>query len=188
MESKCNTPMESVRLESLSNCKLIIGNYPAFQYDALGGGGVASLNMSETEHLYSVAFKPSEFKIPPLNYKTTKLYGIPILPGIEIKMFLDTLNGTINKKDGEILLQFESRFVLNLFSLTYFPPLSVKTVLCTNKVEQGLFKAIGKPLDRKGKSTLVGIATIPPTGNFFLDLFLGLPNEAFALLNCNITF
>ena len=33
------------------------------------------------ENLYYVLFNPDDFYIPPLNWKTTKILGLPIIPG-----------------------------------------------------------------------------------------------------------
>ena len=40
------------------------------------------------------------------------------------------------------------------------------------------------PLDGTGLAQLVGVATIAPSGDPWLDRFLGLPDEALALLRC----
>jgi hypothetical protein len=39
-------------------------------------------------------------------------------------------------------------------------------------------------INENGRLKLVGIAVVPPTGSQLLDIFLGLPNEALAILNC----
>ena len=53
---------------------------------------------------------------------------------------------------------------------------------------QGLrHHAQGERIGAGGKALLVGIATVPPTGDSWLDRFLGLPDEALALLRCRLT-
>ncbi len=173
-------------LKSLQGCQLAIGRYPTFYYDARGGGGEANLLQSESRHLQKIRFNPNTFHIPPLNWKTTKILGLPMPPGLEIKMFLDTLQGTIEMSTGEIKLDFESRFVFTMFPSFYFPDLIVKTCLTSGKAKSGLHFAKGKPLQKDGSTKLVGIAVIPPSGNLFLDTFLDLPNEALAILQCKI--
>jgi hypothetical protein len=44
----------------------------------------------------------------------------------------------------------------------------------------------GTPLDGEGRGVLVGIATVPPTGEAWLDRFLQLPDEALAVLRCRL--
>ena len=45
---------------------------------------------------------------------------------------------------------------------------------------------MGVPLDRDGRGVLVGTATVEPTGEAWLDRFLGLPDEALAMLRCRL--
>ncbi len=45
----------------------------------------------------------------------------------------------------------------------------------------------GKKMDKDGKAVLTGIAMIPESDNFMMDQFLGLPNEALAILECKFT-
>ncbi len=168
-------------LESLEKCRLAIGSYPHFEYDATGGGGQSSLVNTE-----KVSFDPKSFHIPPLNWKTTKILGIPMPPGLEIQMELKKLEGSVCRSSGEIELDFESIFKFSLFSLFHFPDLIVKTSLGTGKVKSKLHQVQGKRIQSNGKATIVGVAIIPPTKNIFLDIFLGLPNEALAVLECNI--
>ena len=173
-------------LESLQGCQLAIGRYPTFYYDARGGGGEATLLNSESSHLQKIQFNPNTFYIPPLNWKTTKILGIPMPPGLEIKMSVDTLQGTIEKATGEIKLDFESRFVFTMFPSFHFPDLIVKTCLSSGIAKAGLHIAQGKPLQKDGSTKLVGIAVVPPSGNILLDTFLDLPNEALAILECKL--
>ena len=44
-------------LESLKDCQLRIGNYPAFIYDASGGGGIGTLLPLPVEGNYRITFK-----------------------------------------------------------------------------------------------------------------------------------
>ncbi len=100
---------------------------------------------------------------------------------------MDKLEGTIHKNSGDVLLKFESKFLFSIGNMIKFPDILVKTLLTTGKVNGNLHKGEGIVDDVNGKIKLVGIALIPKTGNKFLDGFLGLPNEALAELNCEIT-
>tara|TARA_B100000965_G_scaffold405893_1_gene441752 strand:- start:635 stop:937 length:303 start_codon:yes stop_codon:yes gene_type:complete len=99
---------------------------------------------------------------------------------------MDKLEGTMNKESGEILLEFESKFVFCIGTIFKFPNLLVKTLLKTGPVKGKRHKGKGLPLQENGKAKLVGISTIPKSGNKILDSFLDLPNEAIAELNCEI--
>ena len=176
-----------MQLKSLEGCRLKIGSYPSFNYNASGGGGKATLLSSHKSNLLHVSFSSKTFSIPPLTSKTTRFLSLPLPPGLKIEMYMDQLKGTIDNQSGEVLLQFESKFFFSIGSILKFPELLVKTLLKTGKVKSQLHEGQGQVLQNNGKLKLVGISTIPKTGNKILDTFLALPNEALAELNCEIT-
>lgn len=177
-----------MKLESLKGCQLAIGRYPRFNYDASGGGGDAIRIINKEANVEFFKFNPNTFSIPAINWKTTKILGLPIPPGLEISMSLIKLEGTIEERTGKVSLSFDSRFILSIFSLIKFPELVVQTSL-TSKAIQSKFNSFrGIPLQSNGHCRLVGIAIIPKTGNYLLDFFLDLPNEALAILKCKIQY
>ena len=176
-----------IRLNSLDNCQLSIGSFPPFIYNAIGGGGNASISSSSQGNDLYMKFQPDKFLIPPLNWKTTKVFSLPMPPGLNISIIMEKLEGSINNKNGDILLDFEAKFVFTIWPTWQFPDLIVKTYLGTKKVKSKLYNIEGKTLNKNGRATLVGIARILPTGNNLLDSFLGLPNEALAVLECIFT-
>tara|TARA_Y100001968_G_scaffold183133_1_gene167751 strand:+ start:21287 stop:21817 length:531 start_codon:yes stop_codon:yes gene_type:complete len=173
-------------LKSLKGCRLAIGSYPFFDYDATGGGGEISLPTSSKINLQYIRFEPETFSIPPLTFKTTKFLSFPLPPGLSIEMYMDKLEGTINKKSGEVLLNLEAKFIFRIGTIFTFPKLLVNTLLRTGSIQTNLYKEEGIALQDDGSATLIGVAIIPITGNKILDLFLGLPNEALAILKCKI--
>ena len=175
-----------MHLRSLEGCRLTIGSYPPFIYNATGGGGVAKSLPTSEENILHITFTPETFSIPPLNSQTTKFLSLPLPPGLKIKMAMDKLDGTFNQRTGELLLGFESRFIFTVGSIYHFPDLIVKTSLETGHVKGTLHERQGERLQSDGKATLVGIAIIPVTSNKILDLFLNLPTEALAVLKCKI--
>ena len=175
-----------MHLSSLEGCRLAIGSYPPFNYDARGGGGKGTLVKTEKENILNLSFSSETFSIPPLTSQTTKFLFLPLPPGLKIEMSMDKLEGTINKVSGEVLLQFQSKFIFSIGSIFTFPDLLVKTSLQTGKVKSHLYTEEGLIRQKNGKTKLVGIAVIPLTGNNILDNFLGLPNEALAVLQCEI--
>ena len=175
-----------MQLKSLDGCLLKIGSYPPFAYNAEGGGGKAKLLPSKNKNILYLNFSSKTFTIPPLTSKTTKFLSIPLPPGLKIEMFLDKLEGTINKNSGEVILRFKSRFLFSNGPMIKFPELIVKTLLTTGQVKGKLHEGKGLVVQNNGTTKLVGISIIPKTGNTILDTFLGLPNEAIAELNCEI--
>ena len=61
-----------MQMKSLNGCRLKIGSYPSFNYNASGGGGKATLLPSKKSNLLQVSFSSKTFSIPPLTSKTTK--------------------------------------------------------------------------------------------------------------------
>ncbi|WP_269604038.1 hypothetical protein [Prochlorococcus marinus] len=175
-----------MQLRSLEGCRLKIGKYPPFTYNAYGGGGKATLLTNQTNNLIHISFSSKTFSIPPLTSKTTKFLSFPLPPGFKIKMFMDKLEGTIDKNSGEVLLKFESKFLFSIGAMLNFPELIVQSLLKTGQVKGNLHIGEGMVLQSNGKTKLVGVSIIPKTGNKILDTFLGLPNEAFAELKCEI--
>ncbi len=175
-----------MHLKSLKGCRLTIGSFPPFDYDAKGGGGKGTLRASERKNILHLSFSSETFSIPPLTSGTTKFLSLPLPPGLKIEMSMNKLEGTIDKNSGEILLRLDSRFVFSIGSIFKFPDLLVKTSLQTGRVKGQLHEEEGLVLQTNGQTKLVGVSTIPPTGNKLLDTFLGLPNEALAVLQCEI--
>ena len=175
-----------MQLKSLEGCRLTIGKYPSFSYNAYGGGGKAVLLTTQKSNLLHISFSSKTFSIPPLTSKTTTFLSLPLPPGFKIEMSMDQLEGTIDKDSGGVLLKFESRFLFSIGAIFQFPELIVNTLLKTGKVKGKLHEEEGQVLQENGKAKLVGISTIPITGNKILDTFLGLPNEALAELQCEI--
>ena len=175
-----------MQMKSLDGCRLTIGSYPPFIYNACGGGGKATLFPGKKNNLLNISFSSKTFFIPPLTSRTTKFLSLPFPPGLKIEMSMDKLEGTIDKKSGEVLLEFESKFIFSIGAKLKFPELIVNSVLKTGKVKGKLHEEEGQVLQANGKTKLVGIATIPITGNKLLDTFLCLPNEALAELQCEI--
>ena len=175
-----------MQLKSLEGCQLKIGKYPPFTYNASGGGGTATLLQNQKNNLLHISFSTKTFSIPPLTAKTTRFLSLPLPPCFKIEMSLDQLEGTIDKNSGEVLLNFESKFLFSIGGMLKFPSLIVKTILTTGSVKGQLHQGKGLILQNNGITKLVGISTIPTTGNQVLDTFLDLPNEALAELQCEI--
>ena len=171
-------------MKSLKGCRLKIGLYPSFNYNASGGGGKAILIPNKKNNLLQVSFLSEHFSIPALTSRTTRFLSLPLPPGLKIKISMHQLEGTINKQSGEVLLRFEAKFFFSILSFVKFPELMVKTLLTTGKVKGKLHEGKGQIIQNNGKTKLVGISKIPKTGNRILDSFLGLPNEALAELQC----
>jgi hypothetical protein len=175
--------MPELTLQTLAGCGLVIGAYPRFRYDARGGGGVGRLCEDGTG-LQTLCFDPDALRIPPLDWRTTRFLGLPLPPGLVITIHPQQLEGSLDGATGAMALRFCARFRFAIGSLYRAPDLIVDTTLSTGPVQGRRHQATGQPLDGDGQAQLVGVATIAPSGDPLLDRFLGLPDEALALLRC----
>ena len=103
-----------MQLKSLDGCRLAIGKYPSFRYNAYGGGGEATFLPNKKSNLLYISFSSKTFSIPPLTSKTTKFLSLPLPPGFKIEMYMEQLEGTIDKNSGETVLKFESKFLFSI--------------------------------------------------------------------------
>lgn len=176
-----------LHLQTEAHCGLAIGAYPRFTYDARGGGGIASLGQSDAHGWQPVGFDPEQLPIPTLSWRNTRVLSLPLPPGLSISIQPEQLQGQWHPNSGEVQLEFRSRFYFSLAGLYQAPPLIVQTRLQTETAQGLRHHAQGERIGTGGKALLVGIATVPPTGDSWLDRFLGLPDEALALLRCRLT-
>ncbi|MDM7936756.1 MAG: hypothetical protein QUV06_04790 [Cyanobium sp. CZS 48M] len=182
-----SVPAAALQLSTLAGCGLTIAGYPRFRYDARGGGGSARLGPASSDGTWPLQFPPQELQIPPLDWRSTRLLGVPLPPGLSISIEPQRLEGVVDPASGGLALSFQARFVFGVGSLYRAPPLLVSTELVTGELRSRRHRCCGQPLGADGTALLVGVATIEPSGEAWLDRFLGLPDEALALLRCRFS-
>jgi hypothetical protein len=175
-----------LQLTTLAGCSLAIGAYPPFTYDARGGGGRGRLGRAP-EGSRPLEFRPGELRIPPLSWRSTRVLGLPLPPGLMIAIEPRLLSGELEPASGELRLRFQARFHCSALGIYRPEALAIDTQLSTGSVSSRRHRRQGMPLDRDGEGLLVGVAEVPPCGDPWLDRFLGLPDEAMALLRCRLT-
>ena len=190
--------MAELSLQTLAGCGLAIGAYPRFRYDARGGGGFGVLLAADRPDADSgfgpdsgigsgtLRFDPAALMIPPLDWSTTRFLGLPLPPGLAITIHPERLEGRLDGATGAMALQFHARFRFAIGTFYRAPDLVVATTLGTGSVQGLRHQARGQPLDADGRALLVGVASVAPSGDSWLDRFLGLPDEALALLRCRL--
>jgi hypothetical protein len=176
--------MATLQLLTEAGCGLSIGRYPRFRYDARGGGGPAELAATDGDGWQPLLFDPATLCIPALTSRTTRFLGLPLPPGLAIAVHPEQLEGRWQPASGAVELEFRSRFRFSVAGLYQAPDLIVRTQLETGQVRGRRHRAQGQPLDALGQGVLVGVATVQPTGEAWFDRFLGLPEEALALMRC----
>jgi len=173
-------------LATEANCALAIGPFPRFRYDGSGGGGLAMAADPQAEGWQAMVFDPASLLIPPLSRRTTRLLGVPLPAGLRIVIRPERLEGRWHPPSGAVELSFLARFHLLVADRSLAPDLIVATRLATDGAQGRRHQVCGTPLDGQGRGVLVGIAMVPPTGQGWLDRFLGLPDEALAVLRCRL--
>ncbi|KAH9318637.1 hypothetical protein KI387_020406, partial [Taxus chinensis] len=74
---------------------------------------------------------------------------------------------------------FRAKFKLSMLWVYKPPPLQVETVLTTEE-------ETGQRMDSQGFCKLVGVATVVPVNDLFLNAFLDLPTQCIARLSAKI--
>lgn len=173
------------RLDTLPGCALVIGRYPRFRYNADGGIALASAIHGSGSTL-QLSFPPAQTNIPPLSSQTTRFLGLPLPPGLRISIEPDRLEGVLDPDSGAVELQFEARFRFELRAAGAVryraPDLLVNTTLTTGAIQSRRHRCEGRVLNGNEPALLVGAAQVEPCGEAWLDRFLGLPDEALAVL------
>ncbi len=180
------TPATKLELATLEGCGLAIGRYPRFRYHGRGGGGFGALTAAAAGGRATLAFDPHGLQIPPLDRRTTRFLGLPLPPGLAISIHPERLAGSLDNSNGDLVLQFRARFRFRLAGTTA-PDLLIDCQLQSGPVQGRRHQACGQPLDSSGHAVLAGVALVQPCGAPWLDRFLGLPDEALALLRCRLT-
>lgn len=179
---------QRLQLSTLADCALAIGRYPRFRYNASGGGGRSTPRAAGSGPLQ---FPAEQLTIPPLDWRSTRFLGLPLPPGLSIRIEPERLEGEIDPTSGSVQLHFRARFRFRMqlgnARLYAAPDLLVDTQLTSAHCQGERHAARGQALDATGTGLLVGVACIPPSGDLWLDRFLGLPDEALAVLRCRIT-
>ncbi|MEX1317160.1 MAG: hypothetical protein AB1Z22_08555 [Synechococcaceae cyanobacterium] len=175
-----------LQLTTLAGCALAIGGYPRFAYDARGGGGIGLLG-DDGDGGRRLEFSPRHLHIPPLNWRSTRLLGLPLPPGLTIAIEPRRLSGHLEPHSGELRLCFQARFHCSALGIYRPAALEIDTELRTGAIASRRHNCRGSVLDTDGEGLLVGVAEVPRSGDPWLDRFLGLPDEALAVLRCRLS-
>jgi hypothetical protein len=171
-------------LTTEADCALAIGPWPRFRYDARGGGGLSRPVEGKPDGWQGLTFDPDALRIPSLSARTTRFLGLPLPPGLRIAIQPQRLEGQWHPASGRVELIFEARFHLLVAGRPVAPELRVATRLTTAEARGQRHQVRGQLLTGEGPGVLVGLATVSPTGEAWLDRFLRLPDEALAVLRC----
>lgn len=180
------------QLTTLAGCQLAIGRYPRFAYNASGGGGLSQPQAAASPgSATGLAFAADALNIPPLDWRSTRFLGLPLPPGLSITIVPEQLQGELDATGQGVELQFRARFRFRLsfgrVCLYAAPDLLINATLQSGPCQGERHRACGRPRGSGGETRLVGVARVEPSGDAWLDRFLGLPDEALAELHCRLT-
>lgn len=183
----------AVRLRTAAGCSLAIGAYPRFQYDASGGGGQGVLDASDTRGRRLLQLPQDQLVIPPLNRRTARWLGLPLPPGLEVRILPEKLEGWLEPANGAVQLHFQAHFVFSAAGIYQAPPLWVDTLLTSGVVPHAAVPArwgqpTGQARGEDGTLILVGVAPVAPSGDRWFDRLMGLPTMALAVLRCHLSW
>lgn len=181
-----SSPTPQLQLVTLKDCRLAIGRYPAFSYDARQGGGRAHISPAAPGK-QQLAFDVATLQIPDLQGQRAKLLGLALPPGLRIRIQPRRLEGLFDPATGAMVLRFAAAFQLVIGPWWRARDLHIETELTTEAVQGRRHAAQGSRLQGDGLAVLVGLATVWPSGTAWLDRFLGLPDEALAVLRCRFS-
>lgn len=176
----------ALELLTLEGCRLVIGRYPAFAYNGRGGGGRSEPSAAPVCHQQMLRFQVSRLRIPPLDGRSARFLGLPLPPGVAVAIQPVQLEGWLDRSAGTVQLRFQARFQLRLGPRYRAPDLWIDTQLSTGPVVGRRHRAHGQALAADGTAVLVGVADVAPSGEGWLDRVLGLPDEALAVLRCQL--
>uniref|UniRef100_A0A803M0J5 Uncharacterized protein n=1 Tax=Chenopodium quinoa TaxID=63459 RepID=A0A803M0J5_CHEQI len=84
-------------------------------------------------------------------------------------------------------LEFKAKFWFSMGTIYKAPPLLVSTNLTSEESQGKLRKGRGQRMEKNGNCMLVGVATVDPIDDLFMNTFLGLPTECLAVMNATIS-
>ncbi len=106
---------KTVSLTTNADCELAVSIYPTFAYNAAGGGGMGTVTPpTPGSTRQQVSFDASTLAIPPLDYRSTRLFGIPLPPPLKIEIVPKRLDGFVDTVSGETSLSFDAEFCFSV--------------------------------------------------------------------------
>lgn len=84
-----------VNMRTTSGCELAVSFFPMFAYNAAGGGGTGTAVEGEGDR-WLIKFDAHSLQIPDIDYKSTKVLGIPIPWPLRIEIVPRKLEVGIN--------------------------------------------------------------------------------------------
>ena len=114
--------------------------WPDFTYDASGATTLGTVtdvkrHAGRSGSVIHLDFDVSTFEGPPVCGRTTKVFGVPLPPGVRIDIRPISLKGFLDTATGECRLDFDARFEGSIFGEEFIklPPMTVRSPLTTGE-------------------------------------------------------
>ena len=114
--------------------------WPDFTYDASGATTLGTVtdvkrHAGRSGSVIHLDFDVSTFEGPPVCGRTTKVFGVPLPPGVRIDIRPISLKGFLDSATGECRLDFDARFEGSIFGEEFIklPPMTVRSPLTTGE-------------------------------------------------------
>lgn len=175
-----------LQLTTLDDCGLVIGRYPRFRYNASGGGGTSAPRLEGDNVLF-----PGQLTIPPLDWRSTRFLGLP-LP-LASRSASNPSSWRARSTATAVRWPCVSARA-SASGSSWGQPSCTRPRICwwtpnsaATAARASAITPAAEPSMAAARALLVGVAMVPPSGDAWLDRFLGLPDEALAVLRCRIT-
>ena len=170
-----------------------VSRWPDFDYDATGATTLGHVCEARNGEL-TLEFDVSSFEGPPVDSRSTKVFGVPLPPGICIEIVPLTLRGSLDTSNGTCSLDFDAEFRGSIFGEDFIalPPMTVRSPLTTGDAVGAFRRATGAAFGQSGAGNLaelVGIARVPRVEgdwDWLMNALLMLPTDALAVLPCRL--
>jgi hypothetical protein len=144
-------PGDRIALTTMPSSRPTLGvsSWPDFDYDASGATTLGVVEPPDPKHpdALRLRFDVRTFEGPPVCGRTTRVFGVPLPPGVRIDITPLSLHGWLDPKTGACALDFDAEFRGSIFGEGFIklPPMTVRSPLTTGAARGASREAFGKP-------------------------------------------
>ena len=126
-----------------------VSSWPDFDYDASGATTLGVVEAPDEKHpdALRLRFDVRTFEGPPVCGRTTRVFGVPLPPGVRIDITPLSLHGWLDPKTGACALDFDAEFRGSIFGEGFvkLPAMTIRSPLTTGAARGARRAAVGKP-------------------------------------------
>ena len=126
-----------------------VSSWPDFDYDASGATTLGVVEAPDEKHpdALRLRFDVRTFEGPPVCGRTTRVFGVPLPPGVRIDIVPLSLRGWLDPATGACALDFDAEFRGSIFGEGFvkLPAMTVRSPLTTGAARGERRAAVGKP-------------------------------------------